>query len=170
MDNEPTAVTPFVDEGIPCLHRFGRARRLAREKKRVGPDIGGCIAPNPDCAGIDDSPRVALDEMEKILLDCGGVGPRTIRVVARDSFQRSNKAAICAGVACTHVIVDWAWAIAAPSIVAHITTAALMPFRIGLYPFTGVPINAKLWPQVSTFVETGTRTLGQCPMTTHTAA
>ena len=45
--------------------------------------------------------------------------------------EASNKAAICAGVVWTHVIVDWAWAIAVPSIVAHITTAILMPFRIG---------------------------------------
>src|SRR5262245_29965348 len=68
MDNEPPPVAPFVDEGISCLHRFGRTRRLAGEKKRVGPDIRGCIATDPDCAGIDNCPRVALDEMEKIFL------------------------------------------------------------------------------------------------------
>src|SRR5262249_9583010 len=62
MDNEPPPVAPFVDEGISCLHRFGRARSRAGEKKRIGPDIRGCIATDPDCAGIDDCPRVALDE------------------------------------------------------------------------------------------------------------
>src|SRR5215831_19430995 len=79
MDNELAPVAPFVDEGISCLQRFGCVRRLAGESKRVGPDIRGCITTNPDCTGIDDCPRVALDEMEKIFFHCRGVGPRTIR-------------------------------------------------------------------------------------------
>src|SRR5262249_36365805 len=61
MDNEPAPVAPFVDEGISCLQRFGRVRRLAGESKRVGPDIRGCITTDPDRTGIDDCPRVALD-------------------------------------------------------------------------------------------------------------
>jgi hypothetical protein len=70
-------------------------------------------------------------------------------VTANYAPEASNKAAICAGVVWTHVIVDWAWAIAVPSIVAHITTAILMPFRIGLGSFHRDP--EKLRPQVSTF-------------------
>ena len=79
MNDEPSPVTPFVDEGIPRFHRFGGAWHLAREEERIGSDIGSCVAPDPDCTGIDDTPRVALEEMDKIVLDCGGVGPRAIR-------------------------------------------------------------------------------------------
>src|SRR5436190_9873189 len=55
MDNEPPPVTPFVYKGIPRLHRFGGAWRLTREEERVGSDIGGYVAPDPDCTGIDDA-------------------------------------------------------------------------------------------------------------------
>ena len=79
MDNEPPPVTPFVYKGIPRLHRFGGAWRLTREEERVGSDIGGYVAPDPDCTGIDDAARVAFEEMDKIVLDCSGVGPRAIR-------------------------------------------------------------------------------------------
>src|SRR5262249_39216650 len=78
MDNEPPPITPFVEEGIPRLQRLGGARRLAREEERIGSDIGRCVAPDPNCTGIDDAPRVALEEMDKIVLDCGGVGPGAI--------------------------------------------------------------------------------------------